>query len=80
MGASICCLGRGNIGYEVVTPDPQMKRQQMLDAAERRRQQEDSRGLKNPERFYKQQRKRAKIEKATAQATSGDIRLKWQVG
>ena len=56
MGALECCLGSGSTDYKVETPDPQMKRQQMLDAAERRRQQEDSRGLKNPERFHEQQR------------------------
>ena len=61
MGALECCLGGGGTDYDVETPDPEVKRQQMLEAAERRRKQEDSRGLKNPERFHEQQRVRYKF-------------------
>jgi len=58
MGAMECCFGGRGAGYEteLTTPDPDVKRQQMLAAAERRKKQEDARGLKNPERFHEQQR------------------------
>ena len=54
MGAMECCLGGAD--SEVETPDPDVRRQQMLAAAERRKKLEDSRGLKNPERYHEQQR------------------------
>ena len=54
MGALECCFGSSV--DDNVDPDPEVKRQQMLAAAERRRQAEDARGLKNPERFREQQR------------------------
>ena len=54
MGALLDCLNPAD--ESVPTPDPEAKRRQMLEAAERRKADENARGLKNPEKFHQQQK------------------------
>nr|XP_018672979.1 small VCP/p97-interacting protein [Ciona intestinalis] len=69
-----CCLGND---YE--TPDPEVRRQQMLEAAERRKQEYENRGLKDPEGVKAKQRKREAAEKSQEQIGSNENNLRWQV-
>ncbi|XP_076813637.1 uncharacterized protein LOC143460120 isoform X1 [Clavelina lepadiformis] len=75
MGALECCFGSVD---DVETPDPEIKRQQMLQAAVERRNKEEARGVKNPEKVKQQMRKAEEKEVHTNQATDGGLR--WQVG
>jgi small VCP/p97-interacting protein len=54
------------------------KRRQMAEAAERRRQQEESRGVKNPESVRRMQARALENERLEQQqARSGEPTLKW---
>lgn len=54
MGAFESCFGGG--ADDVVTPDPEVRRQQMLEAAERRQKASENRGIKNPQKVKDQQK------------------------
>lgn len=57
MGAILDCLNPPmESSVNVNTPDPEERRRQMLEAAERRKVESDARGLKNPEKFHEQQK------------------------
>ncbi|XP_004575171.1 small VCP/p97-interacting protein [Maylandia zebra] len=81
MGMCLPCLG-GAADDVVVTPDPETRRQQLAEAAEKRQKETAYRGVKNPEAV---ERKRKKQEEAEKQAMSTSVSgggggLKWQVG
>uniref|UniRef100_A0A6M2CL82 Small VCP/p97-interacting protein n=1 Tax=Rhipicephalus microplus TaxID=6941 RepID=A0A6M2CL82_RHIMP len=54
------------------------KRQQMAEAAERRLKEQEHRGIKDPEKFRRQQQKRDELEQIAATAP-GEANLRWQV-
>jgi len=54
MGICESCFGVDD--NQVVTPDPDVRRQQMLQAAEKRRKESEERGIKNPDRVKEQQK------------------------
>ncbi|KDR15703.1 small VCP/p97-interacting protein [Zootermopsis nevadensis] len=69
---------------DLVTPDMETRRRQQIQAAERRMREQESRGIKDPERFKHQQLKKEECERRQeeAQKASTGARgggLKWQV-
>ncbi|XP_077967085.1 small VCP/p97-interacting protein-like [Styela clava] len=79
MGAFACCP-LGDSGNDT-TPDPEERRKQMAEAADRRQAQADSRGVKDPEKLKRQQKQREELEKTQAmQPNDGGGNLKWNVG
>ncbi|KAB7494843.1 hypothetical protein Anas_04498 [Armadillidium nasatum] len=90
MGICSSCFGEPST-YEtpksanyVKQPDPEERRQQMLEAAERRKREQESKGLQNPERVKAKQRRMEELEKKQEemegyQNQGGGGGLKWQV-
>ncbi|XP_031552195.1 small VCP/p97-interacting protein-like [Actinia tenebrosa] len=62
------------------TPDPEIRRQQQIRAAEQRQKESDARGVKDPERLKRQQKKREDAEKTALTQGQGEGGLKWTVG
>ncbi|KAF7702140.1 small VCP/p97-interacting protein isoform X2 [Silurus meridionalis] len=82
MGMCLPCLG-GAADDVVVTPDPdpETKRRQLAEAAEKRQKESTHRGIKNPEAVERKKKKQEEIEKqAMSTSTSGGGGLRWQVG
>ncbi|XP_046890501.1 small VCP/p97-interacting protein [Hypomesus transpacificus] len=80
MGMCLPCLG-GAPDDVVVTPDPEMRRRQLAEAAEKRQKETTYRGVKNPEGVERKKKKQEEIEKqAMTTSNSGGGGLKWQVG
>ncbi|XP_067292874.1 small VCP/p97-interacting protein isoform X2 [Pseudorasbora parva] len=76
MGMCLPCLsGAGD--DVVVTPDPETRRRQLADAAEKRQKEITYRGIKNPEAL---ERKKKKQEETMNSVPSGGGGLRWQVG
>ncbi|KAF7663252.1 hypothetical protein LDENG_00215520 [Lucifuga dentata] len=80
MGMCLPCFG-GAADDVVVTPDPEMRRQQLAEAAEKRQKETAYRGVKNPEAVERKRKKQEAMEKETmSTSVSGGGGLKWQVG
>ncbi|XP_061630679.1 small VCP/p97-interacting protein [Phyllopteryx taeniolatus] len=81
MGMCLPCFG-GSVDDAVDTPDPETRRQQLAEAAEKRQKETAHRGVKNPEAVERKRKKQEEIEKqkmSTSVSGSGGG-LKWQVG
>ncbi|KAK7595226.1 hypothetical protein V9T40_001659 [Parthenolecanium corni] len=64
-----CCNGNDeNESAAVITPDAEMKRQQQLEAVEKRLQNAENRGIKNPERVRRMQQKAEERDRLQEQA------------
>ncbi|MCJ8735888.1 hypothetical protein PDJAM_G00252700 [Pangasius djambal] len=80
MGMCLPCLG-GAADDVVVTPDPETKRRQLAEAAEKRQKESTQRGIKNPEAVERKKKKQEEMEKqAMSTSPSGSGGLRWQVG
>ncbi|XP_051975317.1 small VCP/p97-interacting protein-like isoform X1 [Xyrauchen texanus] len=80
MGMCLPCLS-GAEDDVVVTPDPEMRRRQLAEAAEKRQKETTYRGIKNPEAVEGKKKKQEEMEKQTVNpAPAGGGGLKWQVG
>ncbi|XP_053696217.1 small VCP/p97-interacting protein [Sabethes cyaneus] len=66
---------------ETLSPSAEVRRQQQLEAAERRRVQNETRGIKDPEKVRRMQQKAQELEKREEEAARiGGFQptLKWQ--
>ncbi|XP_054057226.1 small VCP/p97-interacting protein [Rissa tridactyla] len=80
MGLCLPCMG-GAVKDVVETPDPEIKRRQLAEAAERRQMEASSRGIKNVYSVEQKKKKQEEIEKRIAASGSGgEGGLRWQVG
>ncbi|XP_036399806.1 small VCP/p97-interacting protein [Megalops cyprinoides] len=80
MGMCLPCLG-GAADDVVETPDPETKRRQLAEAAEKRQKETSYRGIKNPEAVERKKKKQEEMEKQAMTVTpTGGGGLKWQVG
>ncbi|XP_072278424.1 small VCP/p97-interacting protein [Pyxicephalus adspersus] len=80
MGLCLPCLG-GAAEDVVETPDPELKRRQLAEAAEKRQMETANRGIKNPASVEQMKKKKEEVEKMStnvAPAGSGGG-LRWQV-
>ncbi|GFN75625.1 small vcp/p97-interacting protein-like [Plakobranchus ocellatus] len=79
MGACASCLFGTSDDYD--TPDPETRRRQQAEAAERRQKENESRGIKDPEGLKRKQQRKEELEKkAELAGTQQGEGLKWQVG
>ncbi|XP_054827836.1 small VCP/p97-interacting protein [Eublepharis macularius] len=81
MGLCLPCMG-GAADDVVETPDPEIKRRQLAEAAEKRQMEASSRGIKNLSSVEQKKRKQEEMEKRLESAGSGPEGggLRWQVG
>lgn len=84
MGLCLPCLG-GAADDVVETPDPDLKRRQLAEAAEKRQMESAARGIKNPTSVEQKKKKKEEIEtlmadSAPAGGGAGGGGLRWQVG
>ncbi|XP_076199958.1 small VCP/p97-interacting protein [Aptenodytes patagonicus] len=80
MGLCLPCMG-GAVKDVVETPDPEIKRRQLAEAAEKRQMEASSRGIKNTYSVEQKKKKQEEIEKRIAASGSGgEGGLRWQVG
>ncbi|XP_029438263.1 small VCP/p97-interacting protein [Rhinatrema bivittatum] len=81
MGMCLPCLG-GAEDDVVETPDPEMRRQQLAEAAEKRQLEASSRGIKNPRSVEQMKKKQEDVKKLPSNTGSvgGGVGLRWQVG
>lgn len=63
----------------VVTPDPETRRRQLAEAADKRQKETTYRGIKNPDALERKKKKQEETEKQTMNSSGGGG-LKWQVG
>ncbi|BET01200.1 Hypothetical protein NTJ_14016 [Nesidiocoris tenuis] len=64
---------------EYLNPDPEERRRQMAEAAERRAQESQSRGIKDPEKVKRMQQKAEERERLEREVGNQQGNLKWQV-
>ncbi|TMW41132.1 hypothetical protein DOY81_013788 [Sarcophaga bullata] len=79
----ICSSCFGNSAEETnLMPSPETRRRQQLEAAEKRRQENEARGIKDPERVKRQQQRTEELqrreEEAARMGAAGQPTLKWQ--
>ncbi|XP_075423339.1 small VCP/p97-interacting protein [Ascaphus truei] len=81
MGLCLPCLG-GAADDVVETPDPELKRRQLAEAAEKRQLEASARGIKNPYAVEQKKKKKEEVENLTSNSTpvGGGGGLRWQVG
>ncbi|XP_049676197.1 small VCP/p97-interacting protein [Accipiter gentilis] len=80
MGLCLPCMG-GAVKDVVETPDPEIKRRQLAEAAEKRQMEASSRGIKNAYSVEQKKKKQEELEKRIAASGSGgEGGLRWQVG
>ncbi|KAM6322015.1 LOW QUALITY PROTEIN: small VCP/p97-interacting protein [Podargus strigoides] len=81
MGLCLPCMG-GAVKDVVETPDPEIKRRQLAEAAEKRQMEASSRGIKNISSVEQKKKKQEEMEKRAAASGSGGGGggLRWQVG
>ncbi|XP_073515562.1 small VCP/p97-interacting protein isoform X2 [Phyllobates terribilis] len=84
MGLCLPCLG-GAADDVVETPDPELKRRQLAEAAEKRQMEASSRGIKNPTSVDQKKKKKEEIDNMMANSApagggGGGGGLRWQVG
>ncbi|CAB1454553.1 unnamed protein product [Pleuronectes platessa] len=78
MGMCLSCFGGDDV---VVTPDPDARRRQLAEAAEKRQKETAYRGVKNPEAVERKRKKQEESEnQAMTTTASGGGGLRWQVG
>ncbi|XP_066467373.1 small VCP/p97-interacting protein [Tiliqua scincoides] len=70
MGLCLPCMG-GAAEDVVETPDPEMKRRQLAEAAEKRQMEAASRGIKNLASVEQKKRKQEEVEKRLESASPG---------
>ncbi|KAF6208377.1 hypothetical protein GE061_016831 [Apolygus lucorum] len=74
-----CCFGSNEQESEHLTPDPETRRRQLAEAAERRAQETEHRGIKDPERVRRMQQKSEELERRERETGYQQPALKWQV-
>ncbi|XP_026520542.1 small VCP/p97-interacting protein [Notechis scutatus] len=81
MGLCLPCLG-GAADQVVETPDPEIRRQQLAEAAEKRQMEAASRGIKNLSSVEQKKRKQEEMEKRLESGSHEPEKgnLRWQVG
>ncbi|XP_033211260.1 small VCP/p97-interacting protein isoform X2 [Belonocnema kinseyi] len=72
-----CC--KPSATYEDLTPDPEVRRQQLVAAAEKRQAEQETRGIKNVDAVKRQQRLDEERRKREEVAAPTDGPLKWQM-
>uniref|UniRef100_A0A8C5N088 Small VCP/p97-interacting protein n=1 Tax=Leptobrachium leishanense TaxID=445787 RepID=A0A8C5N088_9ANUR len=79
MGLCLPCLG-GAAEDVVETPDPDLKRRQLAEAAEKRQMEASSRGIKNPSSVDHQKKKKEEVERMSssteAPGAGGGLRVR----
>ncbi|NXA80539.1 SVIP protein, partial [Thryothorus ludovicianus] len=70
MGQCLPCMG-GAVKDVVETPDPEIKRRQLAEAAEKRQMEASSRGIKNVSSVEQKKKKQEEIERRTAASRPG---------
>ncbi|KAF2979314.1 hypothetical protein EK904_012481 [Melospiza melodia maxima] len=80
MGQCLPCMG-DPVKDVVETPDPEIKRRQLAEAAEKRQMEASSRGIKNVQSVEQKKKKQEEIERRMAASRpGGEGGLRWQVG
>ncbi|XP_056383791.1 small VCP/p97-interacting protein isoform X6 [Hyla sarda] len=80
MGLCLPCLG-GAADDVVETPDPDLKRRQLAEAAEKRQMEAASRGIKNPMSVEQKKKKSQEVDNMAGHSGGGGGGgLRWQVG
>ncbi|XP_065341927.1 uncharacterized protein Svip [Cloeon dipterum] len=81
MGICLSCCPPSESTQNLVTPSADVRRQQVLEAAERRRQEQEGRGIKDLGKVKRQQQKQEEIERRQEEAAraGGEPGLKWQM-
>ncbi|XP_078540343.1 small VCP/p97-interacting protein [Lissotriton helveticus] len=80
MGMCLPCLG-GAAEDIVETPDPELKRRQLAEAAEKRQMEANARGIKNPQSVEQKKKRQEEIEnQASNSVPPAGGGLRWQVG
>ncbi|XP_047511317.1 small VCP/p97-interacting protein isoform X1 [Pieris napi] len=70
-----CCKPSAS---DVLTPDTETRRRQQVEAAERRRVQEEARGVKDPSRVKRMQQRTEEMEQREQELQKqGGATLKW---
>ncbi|XP_047988062.1 small VCP/p97-interacting protein isoform X1 [Leguminivora glycinivorella] len=73
-----CCKPQA---ADVLTPDAETRRRHLVEAAEKRRSEEASRGVKDPEKVKRMQQRSEEMERREAElAKQGGSNLKWTTG
>ena len=79
----MCCSCYGDDPYEQVDVDPDIRRNLLLEAAEKRRKEAESRGLKNPDELKRKEQRMKEAERIAderaRQYGNQDNTLKWQL-
>ncbi|NXQ26227.1 SVIP protein, partial [Alaudala cheleensis] len=70
MGQCLPCMG-GAVKDVVETPDPEIKRRQLAEAAEKRQMEASSRGIKNVHSVEQKKKKQEEIERRMAASRPG---------
>ncbi|XP_012260953.1 uncharacterized protein LOC105688893 [Athalia rosae] len=80
MGLCTSCCKQSS-SYEDLTPDPAVRRQQQVEAAEKRIAEQERRGIGNIDSVKRQQQRTEEIAKRQAEAGNVDQQtgLKWQM-
>ncbi|XP_074662512.1 small VCP/p97-interacting protein-like [Tubulanus polymorphus] len=80
MGMCLPCLGGASEDYD--QPDPETRRRQAAEAAEKRKSDQDKKGIKDPEALKQKQKRLAELEKKQELAGNRNEQdgLKWQMG
>ncbi|KAF4519216.1 hypothetical protein B566_EDAN015322 [Ephemera danica] len=82
MGACYSCCLRSHSSQNLITPDAETRRRLQLEAVEKRKQEQEHRGIKDPEKLKRQQQKKEELEKLEKDAAfnkQGEGGLKWQM-
>ncbi|KAG8231563.1 hypothetical protein J437_LFUL011741 [Ladona fulva] len=86
MGALLSCCKPSSSEYTVpeivsVVRTQETRRKQMAEAAEKRLKEQESRGIKDPEKVKRQQQRAEEMERRAEEASKqgGQGGLKWQV-
>ncbi|XP_065202438.1 small VCP/p97-interacting protein [Planococcus citri] len=81
MGVCSSCFGDDSNNSDP-TPDPEVRRQQQLEAVEKRLREQENRGIKNPDKVRRMQEKakeKDRLQDEAATRYDGSGGLKWQV-
>ncbi|XP_061394680.1 small VCP/p97-interacting protein-like [Musca vetustissima] len=79
-GLCSSCFGSSSEESNLM-PSPETRRKQQLEAAERRRMENETRGIKDPERVKRQQMRSEEMqrrEEEAARTGGGQPALRWQ--
>uniref|UniRef100_A0A8B9IVS2 Small VCP/p97-interacting protein n=1 Tax=Amazona collaria TaxID=241587 RepID=A0A8B9IVS2_9PSIT len=77
MGLCLPCMG-GAVKDVVETPDPEIKRRQLAEAAEKRQMEASSRGIKNAYSVEQKKKKQEEMEKRMTASGSGGGGLRFR--